>query len=410
MKTVFFLNCTDSGSTGKIIKDTAVVAKEHGYRSVLCTPVVLDSDSTALTKHRVSNRLSRALAYRISKITGNRYGKGSFTTAGIIRKIQKEKADLVHIHCANGNFMNIYSLLSWLKKKQIPTVLTNHAEFFYTGNCPHAFDCDRWMTGCGKCPQKFSKIDTTAKWHKKMQKSFAGFSNLIVTSVSPWVKSRAEKSPIMTSLDHRLVTNGVDTAIFHNCPEENLWQRYGIQPNGRRIILYVTACFYGDRPEKGSQYLLRLAEKMADQDVLFVVAGNHVANVEVPDNIVLLGRISDQKELAALYSTADLTLITSQRETFSMPVAESMCCGTPIAGFRAGGPESIALSDYSEFVEFGDVESLKNVIAQKWLQFKTPGKSEEISDAAIQIYDKSFMANQYISIYGELTGAKNNEW
>ena len=402
MKTVFFLNCTDTGSTGKIIKDTAVVAKEHGYRSVLCTPVITDTDNDVLKKYRVSNRFSRALAYRISKLTGNRYGKGSITTTGVIRKIRKEKADLVHIHCANGNFMNIYMLIRWLKKNKIPTVLTNHAEFFYTGNCPHAFDCDRWMSGCGNCPQKFSKLDTTAQWHKKMQKCFDGFSDLVVTSVSPWVLSRASKSPVMEKLDHRLVANGVDTEIFHRCPEENLWQRYGIETYGRRIILYVTACFYGDRPEKGSAYLLRLAEKMADENVLFVVAGKHLPNVQVPDNIVLLGRISDQTELAKLYSTADLALITSQRETFSMPVAESMCCGTPIVGFRAGGPESIALKDYSEFVEFGDVDQLEKAITQKWLQFKTDDKSEEISKAAIQTYDKTYMANGYINIYNQL--------
>ena len=86
-----------------------------------------------------------------------------------------------------------------------------------------------------------------------------------------------------------------------------------------------------------------------------------------------------------------------------------MCCGTPIVGFRAGGPESIALKDYSEFVEFGDVDQLEKAITQKWLQFKTDDKSKEISTAAIQTYDKTYMANQYISIYGELTGAKNNE-
>lgn len=409
MKTVLFLNCTDSGSTGKIIKDIAVIAKGHGYRSVLCAPVISDSGKDVLKKYRVSNRLSRAVAYRVSKITGNRYGKGSITTVGIIRKIRREKADVVHIHCANGNFMNIYPLISWLKKNQIPTVLTNHAEFFYTGNCPHSFDCDRWLEGCGQCPQKFSKMDTTAKWHKKMRKCLEGFSNLVVTSVSPWVLSRASRSPIMANLEHRMVANGVDTEVFCRCPEENLWQSYGIEPNGRRIILYVTACFYGDRPEKGSEYLLRLAEKMADENVLFVVAGNHVANLEVPDNIVLLGRISDQKALAALYSTADLTLITSRRETFSMPVAESLCCGTPIVGFQAGGPESIALRDYSEFVEFGDVESLANVITQKWLQFKNSNRSEEISGVAMQTYDKTYMADQYISIYEELTGAKDHE-
>ena len=252
----------------------------------------------------------------------------------------------------------------------MPTVITNHAEFFYTGNCDHAYACDHWMTGCGQCPQKLSQIDTTAKWWEKMRTSLADFPNLVVTSVSPWVLSRSAKSPIMENVEQKLVMNGVNTDVFHIYDANDVFRRYGIYPEGKRVILYVTACFYGDRPEKGSRYLLQLAEKMADEDVLFVVAGNYATDVKVPDNIVLLGRVSNQNDLAALYSAADLALITSERETFSMPVAEAMCCGTPIVGFQAGGPESIALPEYSEFVEFGDVEALRNVVLKKWLQYK----------------------------------------
>jgi glycosyltransferase involved in cell wall biosynthesis len=37
-----------------------------------------------------------------------------------------------------------------------------------------------------------------------------------------------------------------------------------------------------------------------------------------------------------------------------MIVAESLCCGTPVVGFKAGGPESIAIDDYCVFVQFLD--------------------------------------------------------
>ena len=170
------------------------------------------------------------------------------------------------------------------------------------------------------------------------------------------------------------------------------------------MVLYVTACFYGDRPEKGSEQLLRLAEQMATEPVVFAVAGDHVPNVVVPSNVVLLGRIADQRELAQLYSAADLTLITSRRETFSMPVAESLCCGTPVVGFRAGGPESIALQEYSAFTAFGDVKSLAEAIREKWLCFKNPERAQMIRAAAQQCYGKAVMAQQYISIYEELIG------
>ena len=238
-----------------------------------------------------------------------------------------------------------------------------------------------------------------------MRECFADFPQLVVISVSPWVLDRSSKSPIMENVAQKLVMNGVNTNVFRIYNTDDIWNRYGIKLNGKRAILYVTACFFGDRPQKGSQYLLRLAERMTDENVLFVVAGNHVPDVKVPDNVVLLGRVSNQNDLAALYSAADLSLITSERETFSMPVAESLCCGTPIVGFCAGGPESIAMPEYSEFVEFGDVEALQNVILQKWLQFKTPERSLQIEQAAAERYSREKMAEQYLRIYQKMTGA-----
>ncbi len=405
MKTVFFLNCTDSGSTGKIIEDIAAFVQEKEYRCVLCTPNITKKDSPRLRKYKVSNRLFRAMAYRLSRLNGNRYGVGVLTAWDVIGKIRANKTDIVHIHCANGSFINLYQLLYWLKKNKIPTVITNHAEFFYTGNCDHAYGCDRWMTGCGNCPQRYSKMDTTAKWWAKMRKSLADFPQLVVTSVSPWVLDRSSKSPIMENVEQKLVMNGVNTNVFRIYNTDDIWHRYGIKLNGKRVILYVTACFFGDRPQKGSQYLLRLAERMTDENVLFVVAGNHVPDVKVPDNVVLLGRVSNQNDLAALYSAADLSLITSERETFSMPVAESLCCGTPIVGFCAGGPESIAMPEYSEFVEFGDVEALQNAIVREWLQFKTPERSLQIEQAAAERYSREKMAEQYLWVYQKMTGA-----
>ena len=38
-----------------------------------------------------------------------------------------------------------------------------------------------------------------------------------------------------------------------------------------------------------------------------------------------------------------------------MVTAESLCCGTPVVGFKAGAPEQIAIKEFSEFVEYGDL-------------------------------------------------------
>lgn len=47
-----------------------------------------------------------------------------------------------------------------------------------------------------------------------------------------------------------------------------------------------------------------------------------------------------------------------------MVTAESLCCGTPVVGFLAGGPESIAIEKFSAFVEYGDLNAIKESICK----------------------------------------------
>ena len=95
---------------------------------------------------------------------------------------------------------------------------------------------------------------------------------------------------------------------------------------------------------------------------------------------------------------ADVTVITSKKETFSMICAESLCCGTPVAAFKAGGPETIALADYSAFADYGDMDALINCISNF---FNINTESQEISLLAQKKFDKQVMSEEYIDIYNK---------
>lgn len=82
-----------------------------------------------------------------------------------------------------------------------------------------------------------------------------------------------------------------------------------------------------------------------------------------------------------------------------MVCAESLCCGTPVIGFKAGGPETIALPDYSRFVDYGDIDALKDVLMD---ELNKRREKEFVAEQSKAIYDKSIMAEEYLRVYKSL--------
>ena len=334
----------------------------------------------------------------LARVTGLPYGGCLLSTTRLMGMIRREKPDVVHLQCINGSFVNIYRLIRWLKKHRIKTVLSLHSEFMHTANCGHAFECMQWKHGCKKCPdlRKSTRsffFDRTAESWKKMRQAFDGFENdCLVCPVSPWTEERAKQSDILKDFPFQTVYNGVDTKeVFHRREQEQ-------NPDGT-MILNVTAYFSSDRDHlKGGWYLLELARRMPE--IQFLVAGRAEQEVRLPENVTLLGVVSDQKKLASLYRQAALSIIVSQKETFSMPCAESLCCGTPVVGFKAGAPERISLPDYSEFVEFGDIQGLE-ILVRKWLAEDGLDR-DKIAEDADMTYSADTMVRKFLECYGRI--------
>lgn len=397
---VLQVNCVyNKGSTGKIMQEIHKGLINAGFESIICYG--RGNKVIEQNVYKTCGELYSKINNFISRITGVMYGGCFFSTRKLIKIIKKEKPDIVHLHCLNGYFVNIYKLISWLKLSGIKTILTLHAEFMHTANCGHAFECEKWKTGCGKC-SRFRKetkswfFDNTHKSWVKMRNAFEGFDNLMVASVSPWLMERAKQSPILKHKKHCVVLDGVNTNLFKLYDAEKLRKNYDLI--GKKIIFHVTPIF-NDDPEniKGGHFIIKLAEKMLDKDeIRIVVAGSCSKNLKVPPNIILLGRVSDQQSLAEYYSMADVTVLTSKRETFSMVVAESLCCGTPVVAFKAGAPEQIAISKYSRFVEYGDMDNIIHEIEQT---LSCLANKKEIENVAADKYSAKQMVLNTLELY-----------
>ena len=386
------------GSTGKIVGQINAYLHHRGYDSYILygrgPSVHCDGVCRPVPAPVVKMQSFRA------KLTGYPYGGCFFGTRRVLRAIDSIAPDVVHIHCVNGFFVNIYELLSFLKKRRVRTILTLHACFMYTGGCSYTLGCEKWRTGCGQCPQIPSGthprswlFDRTAREWELMREALTGFDKLSICAVSDWVRDEAVKSPLMNEYRVMTVKNGLDTEIY--CPNYASGLRSLLSLSGKKVVLHVTPGF--GLPVKGGHSVIELAKLMKkESDYMFVIVGPCPDTSSLPSNILAVGRVDDERELAAYYSMADVTLLTSKRETYSMVTAESLCCGTPVVGFKAGGPESIALKRFSSFCDQGDIGKLAELVRQ---YTSTPFDTHAISVEAAAVYSSEIMCKSYEELY-----------
>lgn len=401
---VLQVNCVyNKGSTGKITYDIHTELQKHGIESVVCYG--RGAKTTDPNVYKTCGELYSKFNNLLSRFTGIMYGGCFFSTNKLISIIKKEQPDIVHLHCINGYFVNIYRLITWLKKHRIKTVLTLHAEFMHTANCGCALDCDKWKTGCKNCPRwkKETKAllfcGTSRSW-SKMKKAFDGFDTLKVVSVSNWLAKRAAESPILKNTDIRVIYNGIRTDLFSQegaaDDREYLQQQYRI-PSDKKVVLHVTPGY--DNPVKGGKYFTQLADFLPAEYQAVVVGCSH----PISDRILSIPFTANQQDLAKIYRAASVFVITSIADNYPTVCLEANCCGTPVVGFDVGGINEAIDEGLGEVVPALDVNTLLSR-ALFWSSQKPllPESSISIRRA---FCCKTRMVHEYLALYTTLTNS-----
>ena len=405
---VLQINCVfKKGSTGKIVNDIHSELRKQNIESIVCYGrgrMVYEPNVYKFSTEFWANMHTAVIRTGVML----NYSGCFFSTNKLINIIKSENPDVVHVHCINGSCVNIYKLFTFLATNNIKTIITHHAEFYYTGSCEHAYECKQFMSndGCMHCARPFvttrSKTwDNSARAWKRMHEAISKFryENILFTAVSPWLKERSALSPIVNKYRCEVVINGVDPSIF-SFKKSNDIINDKCKKHFASKLLFVGAHFnpHDKEDNKGGWYVMELAKQMPD--VLFVIVALRTINpTELPNNVMFWGAAKNQQELASLYRSANLTLITSKRETFSMVCAESLCCGTPVVGFKAGGPESIGISYYSDFVEYGNIDLLKQTVEN---MLKKEIDAQKLSEDAKNKYSRERMVRSYLNVYKQL--------
>lgn len=386
-------------STGKIVSDLVECLGRDGHSTLACFGRGKDPKIEGV--HKVSMDLEvgfHALGTRLSGFTGS---YSYLATRRLIWLLSEYKPDVVHLHDLHGYFLNIGDLVEFLKITNTPTVWTFHSEFMYTGKCGHAFDCEKWKSHCDRCPTLQSYpaswfFDKTKVMFEQKKLMFDGFKNLYLTAPSQWLASRMGMSPIVGNKLISVIQNGIDVDIFY--PRDSIALRKQLGLTDKYIALSVGSNLFSE--VKGGQYVLRLAER--NPGINFVMIGSGKVSGLIPPNVKILHSLDDQDLLAVYYSMADVLLLTSARETFSMVCAESLACGTPVIGFDSGAPKEVAPPGFGEFVPYGDLDALESMLRRVRLKQLRMNSSQECVAFAVKKYAKEVMVKKFEGIYQEM--------
>lgn len=390
------VNCK-SGSTGKIVYDLHTNLKADGIESAICygRGKKIKEDNI----YRFSGNMEVYFHALMTRLTGLTGCYSFFSTRRLLQFIKEYNPDVVHIHELHGYFVNIEPVLEYLKKKRIRTIWTFHCEFMYTGRCGYSYDCDRWRTGCGSCqnikeyPTSFC-FDFSRKMHLDKQKMFSGFNNLTIVTPSKWLADKVRES-FLSNKKIRVIFNGIDTdSIFYPHDFSSLKELHHI--TDEKVVLAVAPDIMAER--KGGRTVVKLAERMKDEKIKFILVGVADASERFDDNIIAIARTENQRQLAMYYSMADVFVICSVMENFPTVCLESLCCGTPVCGFDTGGTKETAPGDLGIFVPYGDIEALRDAVLE---MIERLSMTEKCMEYGKTMYSKTVMYENYKKLYFE---------
>ena len=326
---------------------------------------------------------------------------GWLPSHAVIKKINDYNPDLIHLHWINKGFLNLKSLTDIHK----PIVWTLHDMWAFTGGCHYAFECERYMTGCGKCPVLFSgkENDMSRYFYRRKKDIYRQVPSLTMVTPSRWMAELARKSGIFG--DHRVLAlpNAINTSIYRPVGKYEARQLLGF-PENKKLILFNAMNATTD-VRKGYSYLMSALGLMNLSDIEVVIVGADRLSGMEPSGLKvhLLGLVRDTDIMVKSYSACDVFVLPSLQDNLPNTVMESLACATPVVAFNTGGiPDMIEHMLNGYLAEYKSVTDLANGI--KWCLYEADsGKlSENARQKVLNEFAEEIIIQKHVNLYLEI--------
>jgi len=347
----------------------------------------------------------------LTRLTGLQ-GYGTWlSTKRLIRLIREWKPDVIHFHNIHGYYLDL-SIAKAVDKLGIPVVWTLHDAWPLSGRCGFFLNCERWKTGCGKCPypREYPKtyFDSSAWMWPKKRKLLGEVWKPVIVTPSRWLANL-----VAEACDGRLrievIPNGIATTVFRPVNRLQARRELGL-PEDRKIVLFAAA--KPSERRKGIMYFFEaLKYVQADTWMALAVGGAVDFSKWVLQGVEVrqLGYVKKAEDMAKVYSAADLYCITSLADNFPTTVLESMACGTPVVGFAVGGIPEQVTEECGQLVALGDAKALGQAITNLLNDNTKRKRMGELCRKRVeQEYNLQLFIERHLALYRELVGKGQN--
>ena len=386
-----------SGSTGRTCKELAQYINTHTQHRCYTAFSVGEEDEYSF---RIGSKMDTKLHGLLSRLTGKQAHFSKLATKRLIARMEQLRPDVVHLRNLHGNYIHFPLLMNYLAKKDIPTVVTLHDCWFFTGKCCHytVDGCDRWQTGCHHCPRlKKDNISwftdaTKALWSEK-KGLFEAIPRLAVTGVSQWITDEAGKSFLTCAKEITKIYNWIDLDIFS--PKETANQlRACLVPEGNKLVLGVASEWCN---AKGLDQFLALAQSLGSAYTVCLV-GKMPAGVCLPENVLPIPHTGSAHSLAEFYTAADVFVTLSAEETFGKVSVEAMACGTPVVCYDSTAKKELVGQGCGAVHPLADLAAVEASVREICRQGKEP-YGQACRTFAENNFQKDRQIEKYLGLY-----------
>ncbi len=387
-------------STGTIVREIQSCCEEHGIEGYVAYSIANRPDVEVPRGYHIGNKLTAKWAALVSRVIGKQAYANRFSTRRFLRWLDKVNPDIVHLHNLHSNYIHLNMLLRYLAKHDIATVITMHDCWYFTGGCVHyaAVGCQRWQKGCGQCPKWKAMpswfCDTSASVLSDKKKYLSAIPRLTVVGASQWVAEEMKRS-LLGNLNITFIHNGFDLSVFtptlsRKRQELNIENKFVVLGPASKWLLPTNKATL-------DHFLSHMTE-----DMVLVLFGCNEITESLPKNVVQIGYIKNPKEMAELYSMADVLVNCSREDTLSSLNLECQACGTPVVTYDATGSKETVDGQCGFAIYTGDVDSLW----EKVVRVKELGKNSltnQCREWVCSHFEKQKNYQKYIQLYNHIS-------